>query len=70
VPDSLVAILVGDPEWEPSLVDDREVNPYTGNVAAVQQTPALAMVPRWLWDGERIEELSPVPARIDYYFDL
>jgi hypothetical protein len=68
--EGLVAILVGDPEWEPTLVDDVDLNPMTGNPAHVQKTPQIAQVPRWFWNGKQIEQLSPVPARIDYYLEI
>ncbi len=67
---ALVAILVGDGEWEPSPIDDIDMNPMTGRLTYTQRTPGIALVPRWLWNGQRIEQLSPVPARVECYFDI
>jgi hypothetical protein len=39
-------------------------------MSPAEKTPELALVPRWLWNGERIEQLSNVPARLDHYLDI
>jgi hypothetical protein len=67
---ALVAILVGSADWQPSLTDDIDLNPLTGGLAYTQQTPKIALVPRWFWTGQRIKQLSPIPARVEYYFDM
>ncbi len=55
-----LAIVVGDAEWEPSLVHTYEISPFTGGIAQVLMTPAHAQVDRWLWTGTRFELLSPI----------
>jgi hypothetical protein len=61
----LVAIIVGDKSWEPSLVPTMDINPSTGTLGCVDQTPPLAVVPRWYWNGRRLEALDPVGVRYE-----
>lgn len=64
---AVVAVLVGDPLWEPPTVLMHDLNPMTGDVGVVDQTPHLAVVPRWLWNGVHLEELEPIGIRAHYY---
>lgn len=68
--DGVVAILVGDPNWEPGPATELQLDPYTGNPAIAEMTPHRAVVPRWYWDGARIHLLQPVPVRISGYHSL
>jgi hypothetical protein len=68
--DGVVAILVGDPHWEPGPTAELQLDPTTGNSAIAEMTPRQAVVPRWYWDGTRIHFLDPVPVRISGYHQL
>lgn len=59
----VVALIVSSSEWAPLVegvwADDE------GRLVPALETPALATaVPRWLWDGARVTELGPLPARV------
>jgi hypothetical protein len=69
-PDAVVAILVGDAAWEPGPASELDLDPVTGDLAIAEQTPRLANVPRWYWDGEKVRELPPVPVRVAGYHAL
>lgn len=59
--DGVVALLVSDPEWQP-FRPTSTVQWGDGQFAAVEITNHIASeVPRWYWDGQRIQVLEPVP---------
>lgn len=68
--EGVVAILVGDPRWEPGPIAELQLDPTTGNPVIAEMTPRQAVVPRWFWDGTRIHFLEPVPVRISGYHQL
>ncbi len=68
--DGVVAILVADPMWKPGPVAAIDINPATGALAIAEQTPPLAVVPRWYWNGVAIEVLAPVQIGVHGYHDL
>lgn len=61
----VAAILVADPEWEPPVEHTLGVNPGNGNLGDVLQTPDVALVPRWYWNGQAIDVLEPVGLRYE-----
>ena len=59
--DAVAALLVSDRDWEPRRPSTTVPYP-DGQLALVEITNHLASeVPRWYWDGKRIEVLPPVP---------
>ena len=68
--DAVVAILVGNPEWEPGLIHGIDMSPLDGDLVHVEQTPRLGLVPRWWWDGTRIRVLAPIEMRAEYHEPL
>jgi hypothetical protein len=59
--DAVAALLVSDRDWEP--YRPAATVPYPdGHLALVEITnPVASEVPRWYWNGKRIEVLPPVP---------
>lgn len=60
--EGVAALLVSDPEWQPfrPAVTGQWGD---GRLAAIEVTNHIAChVPRWYWDGRRIEVLPPVPS--------
>ena len=63
--DAVAALLVSDRNWEPHR--STVTVPYPDNqLALVEITNHIAsQVPRWYWDGTRIEVLPPFPFEED-----
>lgn len=60
--DGVAALLVSDPEWQP-FRPAPTVQWGDGRLAIVEVTNLIASeVPRWYWDGRRIEVLPPIPS--------
>jgi hypothetical protein len=66
-PGDVLALLVGNRDWEPRLEMTMDLSPISGRVGIVERTPHLALVPRWHWTGQAVEILEPVQIRVYFH---